>query len=929
MLEGLSMDRYDGPILPATLVMPALSDLRSLTRAYLDRFGTDGPSVGQTVLVRGEHGSGKTHAIGYLIGKVMSGKLGAESVTGEILQLYAKAEAGDIVAVYRSLLAQLSLATLRELALRFTAEIAGAAIVAGAQGEGPEDLFERLRKEPQLFKEMLRVYYVDESEVLRRRDEEIVRLTGESTDFVNAFSWIDSEIGELAHRWLTGDRLEREECRQLGVAGAIDTVETARSGLRLLAALCSRSDRPLIVYVDQYEKLVLEDGGQLNRSAAGAVHTLAEVIPQEDAMLVLSGNDEAWAALPPDLKQRFGPRVVECRGLGLDEAAALAALYLHPRGEAQTQRPIDFHRLKPFTMEGFKLLHLYSGGNARRLLELCAVAYEASGADGVIDREKVCVAADEAGNWRVDVLSTIETMMRIAAASGYAVRKSDDLPVELRDALVLSVAGRDRIQIVLGQAAHYYREVIEAASFVALADDLRSVAPGVRILLIVLGYESVEIRAALTRVGIEVLRFRPQTFAADFGGALDRITQEQREEIVLGEDRLATEVSEVRSALQALRREREADTRGLVAQTVQIDARYERERAAERWEQATRDWVSERGRLEGGIREARQRRRDGELEELSRLREHAEGARRNRQLWAALGLLIGLATATLGFVQLARATAFEPETEFVLGLVLAGVGLAILMVMFAAVALDRGNLRDALRRSRAQHELAMPVSSAEDLRRLARRASVEHAPLWSYLRHENPQVRFIAALAADGYEVELLVEALLGERCALVRKAYAKRIGESPEVAFRVLDSTVFADTPEAAYVLEGALRRGEHVPDLVRWHPRLSYLVAVISREVPLSPASRVLAAADARETNLDKLDAAIAAGLPLSARGDLVQLSAESLRTATRAASPFEDGALGTLDDLLDIDDVDSAFLALSQLLFMSELGLLVNHQ
>jgi hypothetical protein len=924
------MDGYGSETLPTTLLMPALSDLRSFTRVYLDRFGADSPTVGQAVLVRGEHGSGKTHAIGYLIGKVKSRSLGAESTAGEVVQLYAKAEAGDIVAVYRSLLARLSLATLRELALRFTAEIAGAAIVAGVQGEKPKDLFERLRMEPQLFKEMLRVYYVDESELLRRRDDEITRLTGESTDFVNAFSWIDSEIGELAHRWLVGDSLDAEERRQLGVSGTIDTVATTQSGLRLLAALCARSDRPLIVYIDQYEKLVLEDGGQLNLPNAGAIHTLAEAIPQEDAMLILSGNDEAWDALPLDLQQRFGPRVVECRGFGLDEAAALVALYLHPRGEAQTERPIDFEQLRPFTEDGFKLLHLYSGGNARRLLELCAVAYDASGPDGVIDRAQACVAANEAGSWRADVASTIETMMRVARSRGYTVRGSKDLPAEVQDALVLSVAGRDRIQVVLGQAAHYYTEVIEAASFVTLADELRAVDPGVQIILVILGYETAEICAALTRVGIEVVRFRPPTFAADFDAALEQTAHRQPEETVMG-DHLASEVREARSELAALRLEREADTRGLVTQTTTIDAHYEQERVAERWEQATRDWISERGRLEGGIREARQRRRASELDELSRFREHAESARRNRQLWASVALLLGLVIAIVGFLELSQSTEFEFGARATWSLLFGFLGLAILSVPFAGVTLNRWNLRDAFRRSRGRQELALPVSSAEDLQRVARRASAERAPLWSYLSHENPQVRFVAALIADDYdEVESLAEALLGERCALVRNAYAKRVGDLPEVAWRALDSLALADTLEAAYILEGTLRRGLP-PFPLHEHPRLSHLAAIMSSEVAISPATRILAAADSRglsETDCRKLDAAIAAGLPLSARADLIRLSADSLRVAARVVSPFEDGALGTLDALIGIDDVDSAFLVLSQLLFMSELGLLVNY-
>ncbi len=920
-IDGGLVEHRDGQLPPATLVMPALDQVLSLTQVFLDRFGSESPSPGQALLVRGEHGSGKTHAIWYLMSKLADPdhrRQGPKKVT----QLYAKAEAGDLVAVYRSLLEQLAPTTLRELAARFTAEIAAEVIVAGADGDQPKDLHERLREEPDLFREMLRVYYVDESEVLRRRDEEITRLTGEIPDFINAFTWIDSEIGELAHRWFIGSELSSAERRQLGVSGAIDSLEAVRAALRLLSALCSYSRRPLIVYVDQYEKLVIDDDGQLNRPLAGAIHTLAEVLPQEDAMLLLAGNDQAWTALPTDLKQRFGPRVVECRGLGLEEAEALVALYLHPRREAPPDPDIPPAELLPFTSQGLARLHLYSAGNVRRLLELCASAYEARAPGGVIDLETANRVAAEPGVSSVDVASTLETMTLVAEGCGYAVKR---LSTAVGVALNLSSAGRERVRIVLGQAAHYDSEVIEAGRLVELVDTLRGADAGMRLLLVVLGYESAEVCEALARVGIEVLRLRPQTFAADFASALEGLAWGEREEALVGQDRLASELREVRITLETLQREREADARGLATQTLGLDVRYRDAHIAERWEQATREWVTERARLEGAIRDARSRRRELDLQELSDLREHAESARRTRQLWIGLVMFAALVALIFG-----AASAFggeEVEVRSVVLLYVGGVTLATVVPLSLSSKLGLGGL---LRRSPIDKELAMPVNSADDLWRLAKRASASPMPMSRYLRNENPQVRFVAAISAsNGREVEMLADAMLGERCALVRKAYAKRVGKAPSLAMDLLQrSREWLDTPEAVYTLEGFLRLERPPLGLAEYVPYpLRLLIAIIGDTASASPAARMLRAAGVHEREVAALDRAIDAGLPLASRATLSELSTRSLRVVARASSPFDDGGLGTYDELAPIDEIDSGYLALSQLLYLSELGLLVD--
>ncbi len=935
-LEARHTDEDGSPLLPATLVMPALEDLRRFTSVYFERFGTEQASIGQTVGLRGSHGAGKTHALGFLMRKLASGRIAREANANieTVLQLYAKAEEPGLVGVYRSLMSQVSATTLRELMLRFTADLAGDTIAATAPDpELVAQLRARLREEPRLVKEMLRAYFVDESEMLRMRDEEIARLTDGSTDFANAFSWLESELDEQAHRWFSGEALDPDDLSKLGVSGAIATAETARFGMQLLAALCSRSGIPLIVFVDQYEKLVLDASGELDRAAAGTIHTLAEVIPREDAMLVLSGNDQAWEQLPPDLQQRFGRRVVECRGLDLSEAKALVNLYLRPREEAFVDRELGEADLFPFTLGGLALLHLYSGGNPRRLLELCAAAYEVASPGEGIGREEACAAAERAGTERIDRPTVVAAVRQVAESRGYAVSLVED---GVGSSVQLSLSGRDRLRVLIGQAAHYYDEVLDAVEYLDLVEGLRRANTEVHLVLLVLGYESPEVRSTLERAGIDVLDYDPSGFAQEFGDVLDRIGGALAVEVSFEEDRYAAEFAEIRQTLDELAREREADVRGIAAKTAVIEEHHEQGRTAARWKQAIDDWVGERRKLEDAIREVRRERELSDLQEMERLRAQAEKDRTRRReiAFSALGILLVVAFALTFFAlslnRFASSFAWVRPLAWGTWLVFA----AVLILGYTRLfTLGPWRFREHTLRTALQRELAAPVGSIDDLRRLANRTRLRSVDLDFYLRHPNPQVRYVAAVAAEESELEDLANTLPGERCALVRGAYAKRIATSDTgVAIEALSRLADSDTPEADYILEGLVHRDinfDGARSVPRWD-RLWALMGAMCSALRFTPATRVLLAQPTlgREAAVH-LDAAILAGLPFALREDLTSLSSELLRQAVRSVSPFDPAGLATVDQLSMIDDLDNAFLMLSQLLFMCELGLLVAYR
>jgi hypothetical protein len=217
-------------------------------------------------------------------------------------------------------------------------------------------------------------------------------------------------------------------------------------------------------------------------------------------------------------------------------------------------------------------------------------------------------------------------------------------------------------------------------------------------------------------------------------------------------------------------------------------------------------------------------------------------------------------------------------------------------------------------RPRALKELSAPVTSVEDLRRVAHRAALRHPPTRLVVEHPNPQVRFVASVDTRA-DLRRVAEMLPAERSAIVRRAFAQRLG-----ADRALPPA--ASVEEAVYIFEPEPSDSED--------PRLRTLAAMM-RLRELHPANRALAAEfgfdDGRDfpPEVEKFDEALRAGLRYSDRAALSIPAPSGLRACARRLSPFEEGGLGTFDELQCIADIDTAYLTIMQLLFLTELGLL----
>lgn len=919
-LEARGTDMRGKGTLPPTLLVPAVKDVRGFMAVYLERFGDSRAAPGQVLLLHGEHGSGKTHAVGFGLATVREGEVRLGGRVRATLELYIKAETSDFVTVYHRLMTQIPEATLRELEVRFLGAVAGETVAdSGHTKEAVERTEGRLRADPEFVFGLLEEYLVEPSAVLGRHEERVRDVTGGDRDFRRALSYLLTDLGDLAYRWLVGYRLAEVELKRLGLSKNIDTPARARAGLQLLATLCGRASTALILCLDQYEKLVLDENG-LDEEIAGQLHTLTEVLPRQDAMLIVSGSNEAWEALPRDLRQRFGYNVVECVGLDLDETVGLVDLYLNPQRESPVAPEIPEERLRPFTLDALRLAHQHSRGNVRRLLQVCSAAFESLTTDRpMIDEDVIREVVGRLEEPPVDVETASGEIRRLAAARGFVVVSALDNgpPAHLE----LHLRGTVRLLVLISDASYYLDEIFDATEQVDLIERLQQAHPGAHTVVVALGYDSPEVRALLQRSGVETLAYRGDTFDQRFSDVLDAAAQTGATGSAVAET-----LEEVKRTLKELRIDREVEHEALNAGTASLSERQGLARLEARWQAASDQWVAERRRLAEAIREARQARREKELAELERLRESSERQRRRGLSFTSLGFAL-LAVAIVAWPsRYAIANSQGTFDALTIALVVAAiVGIACLFA-FLFRQLEMGPM--GFVRPRAIRELAAPIVRLDDLRRLAYTLREGRLRMHHLLRQPNPQIRYVASVVArDRDDYERLMRALLAERSPVVCRAFARELGRSEEAGSEAVSLTVANGVPEAVYVLEAALDRDmDAVPSLPKRSPPALQALWAMGHDQHLGAVTRVFAHALPWDTTTG-LDEAIRAGMRFEDRHILMRVPAELIRNRAAALSPLEPGGLGTFDELEAIAEVDNAYLTISQLLFFWELGLLLD--
>lgn len=365
-----------------TLLLDPVRRLLELAARYLSGFTPSGEKIGLPVNLTGGHGSGKTHTIRYVMDQIDAGEIRpAEGVLSPFV-IYVKAEDPDFMKVYGKIMNQVPLDTLADLSLRLLGVVAGEQF--GQLLSDPkitQRAVELLRTDPSGINLLFERYLVSQDAVRQEQAAEIYRSAGDVREFQLVYKYLlDPELGPAAHAWLLGQPVPGDELRKLGLNRLLDTTELARRSLLLLATLFGRTGRPLLLFLDQYEKLVVTQDPALVERNVGLLRDLVDALPAKGIFLAIAGNEAAWSALSLDLRQRFAGNVIRLPVLTEREARHMVRLYL--------------------TAGSQHILKVLQPGKTEPLMELGGHALPIRGL-AVSDDERIAVSASADGSLKV------------------------------------------------------------------------------------------------------------------------------------------------------------------------------------------------------------------------------------------------------------------------------------------------------------------------------------------------------------------------------------------------------------------------------------------------------------------------------------------------------------------------------------------------
>jgi hypothetical protein len=890
-----------------TLTVEPIRQLTALARRFRAT-AADGRSAGQAAFVYGPHGAGKTHAIRAGVGQVAT-----EDDDPALLPLYVKLSSPNVVNAYRRLMSQLTLAELTDLALRFLGSLTDA---AGPSLAGSVE--ERLRVDPAALLTMFSEHVLERGLLLQAQADRLRAVVTGEQDFQRALTYLlEPDLKDAAYSWLQGRPLGDQEMRRLGLSGHLDTPDQCRYGLQLLTLICARAERPLVLILDQAEKFLAQPDGSVVADSMGFLHSLVEAVPDLGGMLVVAANDETWAMLPADLRQRFGANDIACAGMQPGQAFELLGLYIMAayRGEP----PPGYRAPQPFTEPAVHELLRRSGGNLRSLLQLAWQSFD-----------RLQPGAREIGVEQVPDEQQHYDRTTVEASVRRAVwrlgRPSRDPKPGF--AYGLTVPGTGRLLIRVSEAMFYRDEADRAAEDVrvlaATPDDGEQAQLDLHV-LIVIGYASSEVLHLLGQVYDEVLVYRDDdTLAAHLAAVVDPAGPPRIDPTT------ADDYRQAQDRLEQVGWSREEVSAGLSGDVAALGRRDEAERAARRYDELLTRWPEARGQIAQRITAARRERAETDLDELYRVgADHLR--RRNLVAGAAVAALLLLIGGVLLALTLAGSSSNSATP------LLTAVALIAVLIVFGFQAILRW-------------KPSRPTSQSE-ADRMARdkvRASGMDDGTRN-LHSADPYRRYGALLVGmRGITTLELREALRVERVRIVRRAIAGRLGALLSESRGPLAETAHdADRTDLPYLV--APVRSPRWDDVAKLPPPIRALVALVNgygrdiragrRRSAADPAigSDVPAAGDWAEGETDEAVRLVVA----TAAGDgevgaayrkglsfdrLLRALDESgdreLRRAAALLSPFD--GVGAADHLPIVDELERLYLFIEQLIHFRDGGL-----
>lgn len=822
-----------------TLTRPSFDRLSALVDRYLLAYDVAHDDDGVAIAVYGEHGSGKTHALAH----AMQVLLKVDSET-PVQVLYVRADSPDLLSFYRKLMSQVSLPKLRELC-RLAREQYAREELAVARGLDPTALDVAVAEANAGDDWVERAFATADLQATAVLDRQIGDLAREGMrrkDFERAVpNLLNRDLDDIAYRWLTGEWLPDSDLRALGITENIDDALKIRTGIQALLILSRRAGQPIALLIDQTEALITSEDGSLHLDNVGALRAVLETVVGNSGLLLTAIRESTWNALPPDLRQRFGPSEIAMVRLGVREAAELIALYVAPW--ASDEQSTTY----PFLPDGLRETLVASGGNIRRFIQLCCLMFAiAAPTQQVIGGALVRnVLSEEAEP--VPTKDTLRGWLTDLLVAAHAPYEADfELDDAMADFAVKDAAGDGvRALIVVTEALVGEPELRVAQRTLDLMQRVQGHDRPAEVALVVGGYLSPEVASELTKVhrvlvvtgesGLDdlaalVADLSPPAPVGVVGRttlsidgekvlAADALLREQLDQVLntdaalrtrldqtlaastsladyveraLAEDNsVLRRIDQVLTSLAAIEADRNQQQWILAERVEALGQTQGDRRQADDTAEAAHQWRTTEESLRDEILAVRNKRLREDLAELERLR--ARGVRR-RLLTVLLEWLIPLATLiTLGVWLLVTRPLHNTSLAWLPPLAIAPIILALTSL-----------LSRLLSQQRREGDLRRRVTSLAELTRLAR-IYVQGEPHQqlrgpALLSSSNPQIVYAGAIQTEKLQLSALTRALARERSAIARRSLARKLAADHGIdGFEAVLDTIGTDSAASA----------------------------------------------------------------------------------------------------------------------------------
>jgi hypothetical protein len=858
---------------------------------------------GRALILRGPHGSGKTHTI--YAGLCSAAAPLKNEAPGLIFSLYTICQDDNFVVFYRQVVARLNKepGILKKLAQSLLGAMTAEQWSEDLGKDSPDrEVAEALRADPDQVARTLDSYTVSRSGTVSRQEKAILDLTPSAfnKDLNAAITALQgNRYDQAAARWLSLEPISSEEQEAIGISGPIEGPDNALAAALLIVALLTSAGYKLILVLDQFEKLLVSTEPIVKKRNEGYIRSLIEGVRLRNALLVLSGSDDGWACLPEDVKSRIGPRVVDCPFLAFEEALDMLRLYLTP---AEAEFVPGRGGIYPLTLPAVKEMLTLSGGNPRKFLQFCHEAMrQAIASKTVIDEVAFREIAESSSGQYFDHDSVVAHLRRVLRSQ--PLRVVEEFPFEGTriDFAVLYEDASPALLVEVAQAIFQDDEARNAHEVVSILSRARESGVFAPLVLIVTGYISPQVVDSLKSVVQKLICYAPGSFEQELLPVLDAIHRNAPPAQAPANRNLENKVADLLQRLTEQRNNQSVIIQNRVAELVDAQAKYQQS-----FEAARRDWADLRRNLSEEIRATRESRGNEAQQQVNSQIKLA------RIFWVVRD---GLLTTVAIWALLSRRGYLPMILPSDLDLLL------IVSVALAFVASD--TLLAAIVPS-AWSEVHDP----QDLQRFGRdfisaTYGMIHAP--------NPIFRLV--------RYRSFRSRIPNERLRLIRQAACRDCTHWELPADRS-----FWTIPEALMLVEADVAiKGKPPADISRAVDILTSLRASKTDErieiqssdsVPTEDATSI-EAAPLELPSVTDLAAQVGRrkgvgyrlfdnGLDSVIPHQLAPVGERSLREAVRALSPFGRDGLGTYDFLTSIDIIDDMFLFYSQALFYSERGL-----